>query len=179
MSAEHAGRSVVFAACHAPIFAGRTDSSHPISETYHLTFANMRPRQSLTSAARPRQPRTIVSIPAASSKIRRSDPPAAASIKPTGASPSRWQGNEIAQPSMVLIRVQLRSESTLARCRPRRRRDRRSPAGDRDRRRDQRVIRRDTALEARNHRAAHGEQIHIVGGTEAFAAPDPPMTRGS
>src|SRR6266702_4299008 len=54
------------------------------------------------------------SIAAASSKIRRSDPPAAASISPTGTSPSRWQGSEIAQPSIMLISVQLRSASRLA-----------------------------------------------------------------
>ena len=35
-------------------------------------------------------------------------PPAAASMKPTGISPSRWAGSEMAQPSIMLIRVQLR-----------------------------------------------------------------------
>ena len=50
----------------------------------------------------------MFSIPAASSKMRRSDPPAAASISPTGISPSRCAGSEIAQPSSMLISVQLR-----------------------------------------------------------------------
>jgi hypothetical protein len=53
-------------------------------------------------------------MPAASSKIRRSDPPAAASISPTGTSPSRCAGSEMAQPSIMLIRVQLRNASTFA-----------------------------------------------------------------
>src|ERR1700716_642213 len=43
------------------------------------------------------------SMPAASSKMRRSDPPAAASISPTGTSPSRCAGSEMAQPSIMLI----------------------------------------------------------------------------
>ena len=46
--------------------------------------------------------------------MRRSDPPDAASISPTGTSPSRWQGSEIAQPSIMLISVQLRSASRFA-----------------------------------------------------------------
>jgi hypothetical protein len=50
----------------------------------------------------------MFSIPAASSRVRRSDPPAAASIKPTGTSPARCAGSEIAQPSSTLISVQLR-----------------------------------------------------------------------
>ena len=41
-------------------------------------------------------------------------PPDAASISPTGASPSRWQGSEMAQPSIMLISVQLRSDSRFS-----------------------------------------------------------------
>src|SRR5215469_257751 len=41
--------------------------------------------------------------------MRRSAPPDDASIRPTGTSPSRCAGSEIAQPSIMLIRVQLRS----------------------------------------------------------------------
>ena len=47
-------------------------------------------------------------MPAANSKIMRSEPPDAASIRPTGTSPSRCAGSEIAQPSIVLIIAQLR-----------------------------------------------------------------------
>ena len=46
--------------------------------------------------------------------MRRSDPPDDASINPTGTSPSRWAGSEIAQPSIMLISVQLRNDRRLA-----------------------------------------------------------------
>ncbi|GCC48875.1 hypothetical protein chiPu_0033090, partial [Chiloscyllium punctatum] len=41
--------------------------------------------------------------------MRRSEPPAAASIRPTGASPWRCAGSEMAQPSSTLISEGLRS----------------------------------------------------------------------
>ena len=102
--------------------------------------------------------------------MRRSDPPDAASISPTGTSPSRWAGSEMAQPSIMLIRVQLRS--ARVRCR-------KSlvvgEIGDARRRvgggrQNQRVVGSDAFFGARDQRAPRAEEIDIVGRTQAFAA---------
>ena len=125
------------------------------------------------------QTRMASSIPAASSKMRRSAPPAAASISPTGTSPSRWHGSEIAQPSIMLISVQLRSARRF--CLGERLVV--GEVGDHGRRigggrHHQRVIGREARVGARDERAARAEQIDVVGGADAFAAQDAHATRG-
>ena len=115
----------------------------------------------------------MLSIPAASSKMRRSDPPAAASIRPTGTSLSRWAGSEIAQPSSVLISVQLRSARrfslgkglVVGEIGDFRRRISRG-------RHHQRVIGRDAIFGPRDEGFSRVEEIDIVGGADAFAAQD-------
>ena len=121
----------------------------------------------------------MFSIPAASSKMQRSDPPAAASISPTGTSPSRCAGSEIAQPSSMLISVQLRKRAQVLRGE----RLVVGEVGDFWRRvgggrQHQRVIGRDARLRARDERASRVEHVDVVGRAHAFAAQDADVNAG-